>query len=99
MEIEPISRVGGAASPMFLPAVHNPPQTSAAQTALGDARLIESETLEQRASDGDLMAIEELANDEKNSTPIDSEQVLPSHSQSSSPAHEAGKGDIIDIYD
>jgi hypothetical protein len=99
MEIEPISRVGGAALPVVLPGADSQLSGSAAVAAALDEGLkVESETLEQRAENGDLIALEQLASDEKQMIPAASQQLLPAQPQQS-PAHEAGKGDIIDIYD
>jgi hypothetical protein len=100
MEIQPISRIGGAALPAILPGAHSPVSgATSAQSPLAEDLSVEAESIEQRANDGDLMALEQLAQEEAQITPVDSQQLLPLQPVQSPPVHEAGKGDIIDIYD
>jgi hypothetical protein len=53
----------------------------------------------QRANDGNPTALAQLAEDEKQRIPIDSQQLLPPTIEPPSPAHEPGKGILIDVYD
>jgi hypothetical protein len=104
MQIEPISSVGGVSVPAVSPVEPptesgHPANQSPAQLALAEAHAKESQTLEQRASDGDPIALAQLAEDQKQITPIDSQQLLPPHPQHPPGAHEPGKGNLIDIYD
>ena len=55
--------------------------------------------LEQLAAIGDPLAVLQLAQAEQRLTPIDAELLLPTPAEHLPGAHEAGKGDLIDIYD
>jgi len=98
MAIDPISQVGGVTSPSvaeYAAMTHTTP--AHAELLLSQAK--ESETLEQRANDGDPAALTQLAEAEKQLIPIDSQQLLPPSIEPASPAHEPGKGILIDVYD
>ena len=95
MELDPISGVGGLAA---LPAEHAAsPHASPSQTALSEAKAREAETPEQLAADGDPIAIAQLAQAEDRLTPTRSQHLQPAAHPAG--AHEAGKGDLIDVYD
>ena len=98
MAIEPISGLGGVSVPTQLPGSYVlVPDTSPAHVALTLELAKESETLEQRANDGDPIALSLLAQDAKLLVPIDSQQLLPPPLEHSG-AYEAGKGILVDIY-
>jgi hypothetical protein len=99
MAIEPIGSVGGVALPVIPAEFGHLADGSAAQLALAQALAKESQTIEQRANDGDPIALAQLAEDEKRLIPIDSQQLLPPPLEHPTGAHEPGKGILIDIYD
>lgn len=99
MAIQSISNVGGVAVPLVAAEFGHLADGSAAQLALAQALSKESETVEQLASDGDPIALAQLAEDEKRLIPIDSQQLLPPPLEHPTGAHESGKGILIDIYD
>jgi hypothetical protein len=99
MAIEPISNIGGVAVPVIPPEYAHLAGGSAAQVNLAQALAKETQTTEQRANDGDPIALAQLAEDEKNLIPIDSQQLLPPPLEHPTGATEPGKGNIIDIYD
>jgi hypothetical protein len=99
MQIQPISNVGGVSVPAVPAEYGHLADGSPAQIALAQALAKESETVEQRASDGDPIALAQLAEDEKRLTPIDSQQLLPPPLEQTVRANETGKGIRIDIYE
>ena len=106
MAIEPIGSVDAvsplapADSPLveYLRQVHASP----VQIALAEAQAEAAETVEQRAADGDPIALLQVAREEAAHTPIQSQQLQTPHTEhhpGDHGVHEEGKGDAIDIYD
>ena len=100
MEIEPISEIGSvAASSAFAAEYSHLSHASPSEVALAQAQAKEQETTEQLAKDGDPLAQVQLTNEEQRLIPIDEQHILPANLAHEPGAHEAGKGDLIDIYD
>jgi hypothetical protein len=99
MEIEPIGAPGdNSAQPP--PTVHVPLAQAAGSNAGSEAaQANELSVVEQLAALGVPLAVIQLAQDEQRLTPIDAELLLPTPAEHLPGAHEAGKGDLIDIYD
>ncbi len=103
MAIEPIGNVDQVGSlPAtealtleYLHQIHAGPQ----QIELAKAHLEELKTTEQRVADGDPIAIGEQFEEEKLHTPVAAQGVQPPLAGRSEPAHEPGKGNLIDVYD
>jgi hypothetical protein len=96
MEIESITAVS---PPVALPEVlpHPPAHLSDAEIALAHSQAIARETTEQRAADGDPIAISEVNQRIVQLVPIQSAFLLPADHPAG--AHEPGKGEQIDVYD
>ncbi len=60
---------------------------------------MEQETLQQRADHGDPIALDQLAREEAQLTPIRSQGLEPAHLPHGAGATEPGKGGLIDVYD
>jgi hypothetical protein len=107
MEIQPIANADGVSSiaPSDSPLIDYLRQTHApaAVIALAEAQLKAGETLEQRAAAGDPIALHRLAVEEALHIPQSAQslQSTPAehHVVGDHGVHEAGKGDVVDIYD
>ena len=99
MEIEPIGAIGEI-SAQPLPAAHvHVAQTAGSSAGSEAAQTNELAVVEQLAALGVPLAVIQLAQDEQRLTPIDAELLLPEPAEHLPGAHEAGKGDLIDVYD
>ena len=97
MEIKPISELSGLSE---IPAgqghlTHESPP----QIALAQAKTNEAKTVEQLAEEGDPLAVNQVAQEDKELIPITSQHLLAPHLEHLPGAHEDGKGELIDIYD
>lgn len=106
MEIETSTSVPIAAAALALSAeyVHRAYEVagstaSPANVALEEQKAIAVETTEQRAADGDPLAIDQLTKEHTAMTPIDARALQPPFVDHPPGAHEPGKGERIDIYD
>ena len=99
MESEPISAISELPVPPS-PAVHAQVGQAAGPNAGSEAaQANELAVVEQLAAMGVPLAVIQLAQDEQRLTPIDAELLLPTPAARLPGAHEAGKGDLIDVYD
>jgi hypothetical protein len=99
MEIEPISATGEI-SAQAPPAVHvHVAQPAGPNAGSEAAQANDLAVVEQLAAMGVPLAVIQLAQEEQRLTPIDAELLLPTPAAHLPGAHEAGKGDLIDVYD
>jgi hypothetical protein len=98
MTINPISGLGGVTVPSAA-SYSTLTQASPTRAALLLNEAKQSETIEQRANDGDTAALTQLAEAEKQLIPIDSQQLLPPQIQPPPLSQQPAKGILIDVYD
>ncbi len=101
-----IEAIGGIDETSAQPAavVHAAAPAAVAKTAepvvgLEAAQANELAVVEQLVAEGDPLAVIKLAQDEQRLTPINAELLLPTPADHLPGAHEAGKGELVDIYD
>jgi hypothetical protein len=100
MEIEPITSIGGTqtAGPSQAEQAYAA-QAQPSVPAADEAKANELATVEQLAANGDPLAVIDLAHAQQRLTPIDAQLLFPAPAGHAAGAHEAGKGDLIDVYD
>jgi len=99
MDIEPISAIDEmSAQPSAGVHVHVA-QTAGPDSGSEAAQANALAVVEQLAAMGVPLAVIQLAQDEQRLTPVDAELLLPTPAEHLPGAHEAGKGDLIDVYD
>jgi hypothetical protein len=97
MFIDPISSVGGVTVPSVA-AYAAETHTTPAHAELVLTEKKQSESVEERANDGDPAALTQLAENEKQAIPIDSQQLQPPAIEPEPAGHAPGKGILIDVY-